>query len=106
GSRPQFLPLGADGAHAAIAERVEIENCLSVTGTNDDCPMQVAPCNTGGVIIGMMKAAVLLFLGGTLALAQEDHSLHQHAAGLGTVSFPTSCNPPSQKLISRCWKTH
>jgi hypothetical protein len=45
---------------------------------------------------------VLLFLIGTLAAAQEDHSKHQHAvAGLGTVNFPTSCNTSAQKLISR-----
>jgi len=45
---------------------------------------------------------VLLLLGGALALAQEDHSQHQHAlAGLGAVNFPTSCNAPAQKSISR-----
>lgn len=45
---------------------------------------------------------ILLILGGVLALAQDDHSQHQHAvAGLGTVSFPTSCNASAQKLISR-----
>src|SRR5262249_13965659 len=37
-----------------------------------------------------------------LAAAQEDHSRHEHAvAGLGTVSFPTSCNVSAQKWISR-----
>jgi hypothetical protein len=37
-----------------------------------------------------------------LALAQEDHSKHQHAvAGLGTVNFPTSCSAPAQQSISR-----
>ena len=45
---------------------------------------------------------VLLILIATLAAAQEDHSKHQHAvAGLGTVTFPTSCNTSAQKLISR-----
>lgn len=45
---------------------------------------------------------LLLLLGGVLAVAQEDHSRHQHAvAGLGTVNFPTSCNTAAQKLISR-----
>ena len=44
----------------------------------------------------------LLILCAVLATAQEDHSQHQHAgAGLGTVDFPTSCNAPAQKLISR-----
>ena len=33
----------------------------------------------------------MLFAAGALAVAQEDHSRHQHAvAGLGTVDFPTS----------------
>jgi len=47
---------------------------------------------------------LLLILGGALALAvaQEDHSQHEHAvAGLGTVSFPTSCNAAAQGSISR-----
>jgi hypothetical protein len=45
---------------------------------------------------------VLLLLGVALAMAQEDHSRHEHAvAGLGTVNFPTSCNPSAQKWISR-----
>lgn len=45
---------------------------------------------------------LLLFLCAALAVAQEDHSRHQTAvAGLGTVDFPTSCNPAAQKLISR-----
>ena len=45
---------------------------------------------------------LLLFLGGALAVAQEDHSRHQHAvAGLGSVNFPTSCNAAAQKSISR-----
>jgi hypothetical protein len=45
---------------------------------------------------------LLLFLGAALAVAQEDHSRHQHAvAGLGTVNFPTSCNAAAQKSISR-----
>jgi len=44
----------------------------------------------------------LLILWAVLALAQEDHSQHQHAiAGLGTVDFPTSCNATVQELISR-----
>jgi len=37
-----------------------------------------------------------------IAIAQEDHSQHQHGvAGLGTVDFPTSCNAAAQKSISR-----
>jgi hypothetical protein len=45
---------------------------------------------------------VLLILGAALALAQEDHSRHEHAVpGLGTVDFPTSCNVSAQKWISR-----
>jgi tetratricopeptide (TPR) repeat protein len=45
---------------------------------------------------------VLLILCATFVAAQEDHSQHQHAvAGLGTVDFPTSCNPASQALFSR-----
>src|SRR3954453_11533678 len=37
-----------------------------------------------------------------LAMAQEDHSQHEHAvAGLGTVNFPTSCNAAAQTSISR-----
>ena len=45
---------------------------------------------------------VLLTLCAVLAMAQEDHSQHQHAvAGLGTVDFPTSCNATAQKSISR-----
>ena len=44
---------------------------------------------------------VLFFLAGTLAIAQEDHSRHQHAvAGLGTVDFPTSCNAAAQKSMA------
>jgi len=45
---------------------------------------------------------VPLFLYATFATAQEDHSQHQHTvAGLGTVAFPTSCNPAAQALFSR-----
>jgi hypothetical protein len=45
---------------------------------------------------------VLLILAGALAVAQEDHSQHEHSvAGLGTVNFPTSCNDSAQKWISR-----
>ena len=45
---------------------------------------------------------MLLILIGTLAVAQEDHSKHQHAvAGLGTVNFPTSCNAAAQAPMSR-----
>src|SRR5882724_7939998 len=45
---------------------------------------------------------LLLFAVCAFAVAQEDHSQHQHAvAGLGTVDFPTSCNAAAQKLISR-----
>src|SRR5689334_19701250 len=42
---------------------------------------------------------IVLILGGTLALAQENH---QHSlAGLGEVNFSTSCSPPAQEWISR-----
>lgn len=45
---------------------------------------------------------VLVALGAALALAQEDHSRHEHGvAGLGAVDFPTSCNAAAQKSISR-----
>ena len=45
---------------------------------------------------------MLLILYAVVATAQEDHSQHQHAvAGLGSVDFPTSCNPTAQKAISR-----
>jgi hypothetical protein len=45
---------------------------------------------------------IVFILAGALALAQEEHSQHQHAvAGLGTVSFPTSCSAAAQKWISR-----
>src|SRR5258706_13951872 len=45
---------------------------------------------------------LLLFAVCAFAVAQEDHSQHQHAvAGLGTVNFPTSCNAAAQNLISR-----
>ena len=45
---------------------------------------------------------VLLLLSAALALAQDDHSQHQHAvAGLGTVNFPASCNAAAQKWMSR-----
>ena len=45
---------------------------------------------------------VLLIVGVALAVAQEDHSRHEHpVAGLGTVNFPTSCNASAQKWISR-----
>jgi len=45
---------------------------------------------------------VLLIVGLALAVAQEDHSRHEHpVAGLGTVNFPTSCNASAQKRISR-----
>jgi len=41
-------------------------------------------------------------VGRMVAVAQEDHSKHQHAAaGLGTVDFPTSCNASAQKWISQ-----
>ena len=44
----------------------------------------------------------MLFAVCAFAVAQEDHSRHQHAvAGLGTVNFPTSCNAAAQKSISR-----
>jgi hypothetical protein len=45
---------------------------------------------------------IVLILAGALALAQEDHSRHAHGvAGLGTVTFPTSCSAVAQKWISR-----
>src|ERR1043166_3714865 len=45
---------------------------------------------------------LLLILAAALALAQEDHSQHQHGvAGLGTVDFPTSCAAAAQQWISR-----
>ena len=45
---------------------------------------------------------VLFVFCAVLAMAQEDHSQHQHAvAGLGTVDFPTSCNAAAQAFISR-----
>ena len=51
---------------------------------------------------GWLVRLALLILWAVLALAQEDHSQHQHAvAGLGTVDFPTSCNATAQELISR-----
>jgi hypothetical protein len=44
----------------------------------------------------------LLILCTVLAMAQDDHSQHQHAvAGLGTVDFPTSCHTTAQVSISR-----
>src|SRR5262245_39331523 len=50
----------------------------------------------------MLMLALLLILGFALAVAQEDHSRHEHAvAGLGTVNFPTSCSSSAQKSISR-----
>src|SRR5438034_11523133 len=52
--------------------------------------------------IGGCMRLVLFILGVVIAMAQEDHSQHQHAgAGLGTVDFPTSCNAAAQKSISR-----
>ena len=45
---------------------------------------------------------VLVIFCATFATAQEEHSQHQHTvAGLGTVDFPTSCNPAAQTLLSR-----
>ena len=45
---------------------------------------------------------MLLILYAVVALAQEDHSLHQHAvAGLGAVDLPTSCSATAQESISR-----
>ncbi|HEY6391786.1 MAG TPA: hypothetical protein VIX89_10940 [Bryobacteraceae bacterium] len=45
---------------------------------------------------------IFLILFAAIAVAQEDHSQHQHAvAGLGAVDFPTSCNAAAQKSISR-----
>jgi hypothetical protein len=47
-----------------------------------------------------MRLTLLIL--GTLVMAQEDYSQHQHAvAGLGAVDFPTSCNDSAQKLMSR-----
>ncbi|MBC8168016.1 MAG: hypothetical protein H7Y20_19370, partial [Bryobacteraceae bacterium] len=49
-----------------------------------------------------MRFVLGVILVGSIAVAQEDHSQHEHAvAGLGTVNFQTSCQAPSQKLISR-----
>jgi len=48
-----------------------------------------------------MRIALLILIGG-LALAQEDHSQHSHpVAGLGTVTFPTSCKDSAQKPFLR-----
>ena len=44
---------------------------------------------------------MVLILAGALAFAQEDHSQHHAVAGLGTVSFPTSCSAAAQKWISQ-----
>jgi hypothetical protein len=45
---------------------------------------------------------LLLMLSSVVALAQEDHSVHEHGvAGLGSVDFPTSCNGSAQTSISR-----
>jgi hypothetical protein len=45
---------------------------------------------------------VLLLVGLALAVAQEDHSRHEHpVAGLGTVNFPTSCNASAKESMSR-----
>jgi hypothetical protein len=45
---------------------------------------------------------VVMALAGMMGSAQELHSSGQHAvAGLGRVSFPTSCNASAQKSISR-----
>ncbi len=50
---------------------------------------------------GFMRP-VLFVLFAVAAVAQEDHSQHQHGvAGLGTVDLRTSCNPAAQALISR-----
>ena len=50
---------------------------------------------------GLMIFA-LMALAPMMALAQEDHSSHGNAfAGLGTVDFPSSCNPSAQKWITR-----
>src|SRR5215216_5768813 len=50
---------------------------------------------------GLMIFA-LLVLARMMGSAQELHSSGQHAvAGLGTVSFPTSCNASAQNLMSR-----
>src|SRR5436309_9270184 len=42
----------------------------------------------------------LLIVSGFMPWTQGDHQGHA-VAGLGTVDFPTSCNPAAQKLISR-----
>lgn len=50
----------------------------------------------GAMIFAVMALARMM------AMAQEHHSSHEHAVGrLGTVSFPSSCNPAAQKWISR-----
>src|SRR5207244_2603237 len=62
---------------------------------------------TGGLKMGVGSqgsgvGAIGLALLIGIAAAQEDHSQHAHGAPvLGTVDFPTSCNAPAQKLISR-----
>src|SRR5689334_24275674 len=44
----------------------------------------------------------LMVLAGIIGSAQEHHSSGEHpVAGLGTVSFPTSCNASAQNFISR-----
>jgi hypothetical protein len=44
----------------------------------------------------------ILILAAALALAQDDHSSHQHAvAGLGTVNFPTSCSAAAANWTTR-----
>jgi hypothetical protein len=49
-----------------------------------------------------MRFMLVIFAGALAAIAQEDHSAHHNVvAGLGTVSFSTSCSAPAQQLISR-----
>jgi hypothetical protein len=49
-----------------------------------------------------MRFLSLLILCAAFAVAQEDHAQHQHpVAGLGTISFPTSCNATAQPSIER-----
>jgi hypothetical protein len=49
-----------------------------------------------------MRLVMVILVGALAAGGQEDHSGHQNAhAGLGTVTFSTSCNAPAQVLMSR-----
>jgi hypothetical protein len=55
--------------------------------------------------VAVPKALVIfavMVLAGFIGSAQENHSSGKHpVAGLGKVSFPTSCNASAQNLMSR-----